>query len=349
MHPARAVRRAAQTLQRAGAIGRNTSLEYARLLAACGIVVFHTGAPGAAVGYAALPFFLIVLVVLAAPTAARQGFGDYARGRANRLLKPWLAWSALYGGLKLAELAVTGAPLQSEFAPRMILTGPALHLWFLPFAFVACLLVHPLIRLSAQATAQGMAQDRHSARADLLSAALAALALGFLALRQGQVFPAPLAQWLYAMPPVCLGLAFMLTGNRPGRMAALLTGFFALALGAGWTSGCLQIALAAGVFALCIALPNRPGAQPGRPGALHSRLGGAAMGIYLAHPMVLSILHRTTDIAPDSLTMAALGCLGAFAISALIHHILTVLHSALATRNLRQTPLRVSAHHNTTA
>ena len=72
-----------------GRSSRNATLDYARLLAAFGIVLFHSGAPGAWVGLAALPFFLMVLIILAVPSAVRSSPGNYARSRANRLLVPW--------------------------------------------------------------------------------------------------------------------------------------------------------------------------------------------------------------------------------------------------------------------
>lgn len=48
-------------------MARSATLDYARFLAAVGIIVFHVGAAGANIGYAALPFFLMLLVVLAFP------------------------------------------------------------------------------------------------------------------------------------------------------------------------------------------------------------------------------------------------------------------------------------------
>ena len=95
---------------------RNATLDFARLTAACGIVLFHSGAPGAFVGYAALPFFLMVLIALALPVASRSSFPAFAQNRAARLMMPWLVWSAIYGTLKLAEVTITGKPLSSEFA-----------------------------------------------------------------------------------------------------------------------------------------------------------------------------------------------------------------------------------------
>ena len=57
---------------------RNSTLDYARLIAAIGIIVFHVGAPSVAVGYAALPFFLNAALDLRIPAALRQDFASYA-------------------------------------------------------------------------------------------------------------------------------------------------------------------------------------------------------------------------------------------------------------------------------
>lgn len=70
-------------------MARNGTLDHARLWAAFGIVLFHSGAAGAAIGYAALPFFIMLLVVLALPGAERAvSFNAFVKGRAIRLLRP---------------------------------------------------------------------------------------------------------------------------------------------------------------------------------------------------------------------------------------------------------------------
>lgn len=125
-------------------MSRNASLDYARLLAAIGIVWFHSGAPGAHLGYAALPFFLMLTEWMAFATAGRMSFAPYVLSRLNRLMLPFAAWSLVYGGLKLVEIALSGRPLSSEFAWWMLATGPALHLWFLPFATLMSIAIFPL-------------------------------------------------------------------------------------------------------------------------------------------------------------------------------------------------------------
>lgn len=60
---------------------RNGLVDYGRLVAAMGIVWFHSQAPGARLAYAALPFFLVLLAM-----PSRAGL----RVRAQRLLLPFL-------------------------------------------------------------------------------------------------------------------------------------------------------------------------------------------------------------------------------------------------------------------
>ena len=275
---------------------RNGTLDYARLLASFGIVFFHVGAPGAAIGYAALPFFLLLLVVLAFPGAERQAFPTYLRGRVQRLLVPWLIWSGVYGALKLAELAVTGAPVASEFSLHMLLTGTATHLWFLPFAFATCVAIYPLARLARRTGPESLAL------------AMAALGLIILMLRQGASLPIPFAQWLYALPAVCIGIALALVWGRLVFMSALLAGFIAAALMFGASVGLLQIALAGGALILCVLCP-----LPATPTA--TLAGALSLGVYLAHPLIQSLLRRCTPLSDNSLSTAILACLGGLAIA----------------------------------
>jgi len=291
----------------------NASYDYARLIAAFGIVVFHAQAPGAQIGYAALPFFLMLMILFALPGAARHNWADYLRGRWRRLMRPFLIWSALYAGLKLAEVALTGATLASEFAPHMLLTGPAIHLWFLPFAFVTCLAVYPLARCRQRPLPWALG--------------LAGLALMFQAAGQGQSFTPPLAQWAYVAPAACLGMGLALLTRQPRLQAMLALGVMALATLLGWGSGLAQLALASAALLTCgmIHLPPRRGAT------LTAR---ASMGVYLAHPLVFSLLERTTPITKTSLAFALVAGLLALALTLLWPRLPAALRA-----QLRQTAL----------
>jgi peptidoglycan/LPS O-acetylase OafA/YrhL len=284
-------------------MGRNGTFDHARLLAAFGIVVFHTGAPGAAIGYAGLPFFLILLVLLAFPAAQCMSFTDFAALRARRLLRPWLIWSAVYAALKLAEIAVTGTPLRAEFTASMILTGPALHLWFLPFAFAASLWVYGLARLRQVLPVPVQA----------LCAVLLLAALALLSLHQRGGLPVPVAQWVFAGPAVCLGSIFALLGTwtmqKAPAVALVVAGLVGAAMLLSGPGGVLQITIAGTVFALCTAYP--------RPATPVSRWAAeAAMGVYLVHPLVLSLADRAGIAQPGTVPMALAGIAGSLALIA---------------------------------
>lgn len=278
----------------------NGLLDHTRLLAAFGIVLFHTGAPGGGIGYAALPFFLIVLLMLGGAAAARQPFGAYAARRARRLLLPWLLWSGVYGGLKLAEALVEGQPLDSAFFPWMLLTGPAIHLWFLPFAFAASLLLPGLMRIAQPAPVPVSLSAALSDRRGLLLVLCGGAALAALALAQGGILPAPLAQWREALPAICLGFGFAVAARRAHALIAfggicLAAGLGALALG--WTDGLPQLAVALLGLGVCLAWP-----RPATP--LSSLLGQSALGVYLVHPLVIAVLLRATPLPEASLALA---------------------------------------------
>lgn len=262
---------------------RNASFDYARLLAVFGIVLFHSGAPGAAWGYAGLPFFLLLLGVFAAPAAARLSTAAYARTRARRLLTPWLIWSAIYAALLAVQAARNGRPVLADFDASMLLTGPALHLWFLPFAFVAGCALHALARAVGVRPVLGW-----------IGASTAFVALG---VSEAGPWPVPLAQWIFAIPSLGLGL---LLSTEPRRwqllgLALVLGGAAAL----GWTQDILPLALALVGFALCwvVRLPET---------AQTRGLTDVALVVYLAHPLVQTVLVWGTGMATDSLASVAL-------------------------------------------
>lgn len=264
---------------------RNATYDYARLIAAFGIVLFHAKAPGAAIGYAALPFFLMLLIMMALPAAQRDPPLPYARARIRRLMRPWLIWSGVYGGLKLAEVALTNATFASEFAPYMLVTGPAIHLWFLPFALVASLVIYPLAR-------QAKTWPRLR-----VSMALVVLGLALHGAGQNAQLEAPLAQWVYVTPAVFLGLALALVSQQREAQLALTAGFIVTAWALGWTMGLMQLGLACAALIAC-GLIHLPRSRASDIAA------ASAMGVYLAHPLMIALLERATPLAKSSLLFA---------------------------------------------
>lgn len=273
----------------------NASFDYARLAAVLGIIWFHSHAPGGRIGYAGLAFFLLLMVMLALPqiTATRSqphrapAVLRYAAARGRRLLVPWLIASVFYGGLKLVEVS-QGSSFGAEFTLSMWLTGPALHLWFLPFAFAVSLALWPLGRALRHLPARRVAP---------LAGVLTVAALAALALAQDGPTPVPLAQWTYALPVVLLGTALTLLRHRPAAMLGLTAFFACCALGANWTRGLLEITLASGVLILCTALPLRAT-------ALSTRAARGTLALYLIHPGVMALVTRAGLAAEGTTALA---------------------------------------------
>lgn len=313
---------------------RNASFDYVRLIAVIGIIWFHTGAPHSDIGYAGLSYFLILLVFLAIPKISHirctrhraPAILRYAATRGRRLILPWLAASALYGGLKLAEVS-RGATWGSEFDTTMWLTGTAQHLWFLPFAFVTCLALWPLGRW--------MPVMKRSVQLHLCMT-LMCLSLTTLAMWQMASWPSPVAEWAYALPAVLLGAALALTGGSVLRMIGVACLFFCMALSANWTLGLLQLGIAVVALILCQIIPMRPT-------QISAFAARASLGIYLIHPAVTAVVMRSHLIADHSATFAVVVTLGSLGIVSLWE---TVRATAAGPKSLLSGIFPRSLHHH---
>lgn len=238
---------------------RNGSIDGLRWLGAIGIVWFHMALPGGGIGYAALPFFVTMLIYF--------GPDRPLLDRANRLLMPWAIWSVIYGGLKLLECTLLNIPLSQEFQPWMLLTGPSIHLWFLPYCFGVLVILRGLSRTGLRVVA----------------------AIGVpvtLWMANELALPTPFAQWAAVFPAAILGLAM----HREGpQMAPTLCFGTAATMGLVWLLGWQDMTFQIGLAALAIG------------GALLVPLpapkwviwvSGLSLGVYLIHPLVIAVGHR---------------------------------------------------------
>jgi hypothetical protein len=164
---------------------RNGLVDYGRFIAALGIVWFDTQVIGNRIAYVALPFFLVLLSM---PS------GSSLAARAKRLLVPFLVWSVVFAVVQITFAVKYGAPPFGWWDWHMLLAGTWIHLWFLPFAFLATVLSpwfrHPLATLGAA----------------LSAASLIAI--------YGTPEPAPFGQWTFGLIPVLVGIGFFAWGWR---------------------------------------------------------------------------------------------------------------------------------------
>ena len=164
---------------------RNGLVDYGRFIAALGIVWFQTQALGERIAYAALPLFLILL---------SMPFGADIATRARRLLVPFVIWSGIFAVVQVVFALKYHAAVFGWWEWHMLLTGTWMHLWLLPFAFLASLLApwfqHPLASLGAA----------------LLTATLLVI--------YGTPVSEPFGQWCFGLIPVLVGLGFFAWGWR---------------------------------------------------------------------------------------------------------------------------------------
>lgn len=233
----------------------------------------------------AVPYFAATAVFFACRSglspAPGRGMRAYAGQRFWRLYVPFLAWTALYALLRIANhVALNGA--WPHLSYNLLWTGSAHHLWFLPFVLMLTLVGHGLGRLLApSAVARGLGA------AVCLALALAALAVLMLGVTvDGGDYT--LGRTLTALPASLAAVALCLALGPTG-VDALRTG---------WVTA---LGLAAALACPGLTLLVDPGSQHALANAgglglfLFSfgrllpavawvrRLGELAFSIYLAH------------------------------------------------------------------
>jgi len=253
---------------------RNGTVDIMRYLAAVGIVLFHVRAPYISVTYSALPLFTIYLAFFSITPGMTTAW--LAR-RLWHLLRLWLIWSGIYAALKIAEAVVDGQPIASEFLPWMLMTGPALHLWFLPFAMFLVALGFMISRMLPVTPVFE----------ELLILGVAGTILGALWLNSTGEKPIPIGQWVFVWPAAAFGIvAAMLHQNSRFWLAAVFAGAVTLIgfyLGAG--TSVFQF-FGASLVAMASFLAVTPSTR------LSETLRDLSLGVYFIHPAVVALLLR---------------------------------------------------------
>jgi len=250
-----------------------------RIIAALDTVAVHLTGYHVFFGFG-LPLFLILSVALGvskreAPTTRR-----FLARRSERIVAPWLFWSVVLAVWMVLRAYAREQPLLGWAEPRMLLYGPRIHLWFLPFIVVAGLVAHWA--------------HRHLPKAGRVSIIAAiVLAGGLLWLPPQQTLGWPFDQWTFALPTLPLGYAL-------GRSLALAGDLRQFRL---WATGSWVLFCAVGLAV--VALEPRAGGflfryaggcgllvggawLPARGDSLTRRLAPLMLGVYVLHPALYS-------------------------------------------------------------
>jgi surface polysaccharide O-acyltransferase-like enzyme len=255
---------------------RNQNIELLRIAAAFGIVLFHSGASGAPIGYAGLIAFTVLSTHFAGGNPVKL---------AKRVLIPWVFWTIFYLGWRYAA---DGSPFHAGLDPiSSILYGS--HLWFLPFIFVANLMVLQV-------------NSRH------LPMICAVLAFGLLVAtpwwRELQLaFDPPVAQYLHALPAALIGVAIR---TRAG-MAISAIGLVVSAL---WQVPGISLAYGIGGGLVLAAMLMPRNILTAVSGSIES-LSACMLGVYLVHIAALGVFNRITG--PSTLLTVVLAFVASLA------------------------------------
>lgn len=277
---------------------RIPGLDLARFVACVGVIWLHFGpTPYNGLGYFRLPFFTLLLAFLAAsgPLSGNPApLARFVRTRVQRLLVPFVIWVLLH---RLGSLAF-GGRLPASYSPDAFLLGlGAVHLWYLPFAFLASLVAYAL----ARACALPSPRTRPAAGVAL---SVVGLAAAFAPLQSG---PATYAvhQWIPLAGAVLLGLALPLLfpalprAPRSWARAALWASLAAVLAAASAfahpsIANFLGTLAGTSLFLAGLAAPLTPSAP------LWKYLGQLSYGMYLCHLAIGHLLFRLGLSGPDN-------------------------------------------------
>ncbi len=217
--------------------------------------------------------------------------GKVARRKAGRLLKPWLFWSIVYAGLGLAKMIHENLSFSEVFSPAMLLTGTRIHLWFLPFAFVAALLLVLIHRRIVGIP------DSYTITTAISIGALCVFGCSII---QSHLHPpTPLAQWILGLPAIPIGFAIgrikilQRTEDRKKYFMFIILSALAACVGCVvfdrlshgvWLNYSSKFAIRyfVSLVIFCSALHWRGKLDP-----LSASMASLSYGIYLIHPLVL--------------------------------------------------------------
>jgi hypothetical protein len=257
-------------------MGRNQAIECLRIVAAFGVVWFHSGLDGQLVAYSGLVVFLALSAYFA--TVAPSTKKHLASDLAIRLFVPWICWFIVYSAVNYFR----GLPVLRASNGQIsdILVGPAIHLWYLPFILFAV----PTIKFVKRWLSPNL----------FLFAATVLAYLGLLTtiISYSWRLDAPYPQYLFAIAPVATGIVLGMRGQiKFARIAIFMILALSLLLSlTPWSNLGLPYLIGLGVTTLAIEYGDRLVPKTFKI----DWLSKCTFGVFLTHPLFLSMAKLIT-------------------------------------------------------
>lgn len=230
-------------------------------------------------GGVGLPVFLMLSIALAVQRPVAGDPDGFIRKRLTRVVVPWVFWSVVIADELTVRAAASGEPLFGWARANMLLYGPEIHLWFLPFSAAASIAAFGLQRAVPASLPR--------------TAAYLAFVIGALALGLCPIFERgwPIEQWGFSLPAVCIGFGVgrLLSSDSDHRTVRLELALWAAAfavIGSLLARSSLEVAPYAERHVGAILLLAGALWLPNLPDPLTRRLVPSLLGVYILHLFV---------------------------------------------------------------
>jgi peptidoglycan/LPS O-acetylase OafA/YrhL len=251
-----------------------SDLEVLRIIAAFGIVWFHSGyAYGRDLAYAGLVVFLILSTYFSTKSLRTHSLGE----RALRLIVPCILWSALYGAINFMRNEPIFPSNYSLFSK--ILVTPSIHLWYLPFVFFCIIFIDKV------------KQYIDSKTLAIFTAIVASTLLLISPQWRQWEYVVPLGQYIHALPAILIGMLLALSQQLSSSMKYLLIGLvFLSAIYIFWVQiAGVSVTYLVGISGTLLLLKDKSILPKNNVIIELSRL---TFGIFLVHPLIIFVLRH---------------------------------------------------------
>lgn len=176
-------------------------IELFRIIAAFGVVWFHTGLDvWRSVAYGGLIYFIILTSYFA--TISRHQYVFF--GRVKRIIFPYLFWFVFY--FLLFFLANKSINPKDHTWLGYIVSSPSIHLWFLPFVFFVLCVIDGIKKLM---------KNNHKHIYCVSSAIFAVILIVTSPIWRTYTLPSPLAQYAHVAAAVFIGIFLSFSHSAP--------------------------------------------------------------------------------------------------------------------------------------
>lgn len=254
---------------------RRFDIEFLRVLFAFGIVWFLSVEVGTELGYAGLVYF-VAMACFFACDRRKLSIAEFMSSKITRIVLPWLFWWFIFLVIRLFGSRPIFQGCNDLVA--CALQGPAFHLWYLSFIFLASAIVYLLHRWLSSVS--------------LGVVCAVCVALMFAAAQswreESRQLGYPWAQYAHALPAVIFGLFLGQVRRMDHLVLSLALGlmFFAI-LTVAPAKGLLVPYLIGFAISTLVLLRRMP------PAGQWIRIwSGSAYGIYFVHPVFLILVIK---------------------------------------------------------